>query len=74
MEDALTNGITYDQTIAVPLAGNPVPGNFFLRVGVNEASTGHIGSLEIPAEWIKLPPQATGNDTAANPAPANPPH
>jgi VWFA-related protein len=53
---ATTSGITFDQTIAVPISGNPVPGNFFLRVAIDERSTNHVGAIEIPAEWIKLPP------------------
>jgi len=52
---ALNSGITYDQTIAVPLDGNPNPGNFFIRVGVAERPSGHVGTIEIPTEWIKLP-------------------
>jgi hypothetical protein len=52
---AVNSGITYDQTIAVPLDGNPNPGNFFVRVGVAERPSGHVGTIEIPAEWIKLP-------------------
>jgi VWFA-related protein len=52
---AVKSGITYDQTIAVPLEGNPAPGNFFLRVGIAERPSGHVGTIEIPSEWIKLP-------------------
>jgi VWFA-related protein len=70
-QNMLTSGLSFDQTLAMPVADNPVPGYFFLRAGVNEASTGHIGALEIPTEWIKLPAQATGNNTAANSAPSN---
>jgi VWFA-related protein len=61
MEGALTSGISYDQTIAVPVSGNPVPGSFFLRVVVSEKSTGNIGAIEIPAEWVKLPPTRTAS-------------
>ena len=56
MEAMQNSGLAFDQTIAVPVAGNPVPGSFFLRVAVNEKSTGNIGAMEIPAEWVKLPP------------------
>jgi VWFA-related protein len=42
--------IAYDQTIAMPTTGV-----FFLRAGVHEIPTGHIGALEIPAEAIQLP-------------------
>jgi hypothetical protein len=44
----------------VPDAGNPFPGNsYFLRAGVDEIPTGHIGALEISTESIKLPPPPT---------------
>jgi VWFA-related protein len=56
---ALNTGINFDQTIAIPVDGNPVPGNFFLRIGIAERPSGHIGTLEIPTEWIKLPPPQT---------------
>ncbi len=42
--------VLYDQTIAMPDKGF-----FFLRAGVHELPTGHIGALEIPAEWIAPP-------------------
>jgi len=61
IEEALTSGITFDQTIAVPVAGNPVPGNFFLHVGVCERSSNRIGTIEIPAEWVKLPSTQTAS-------------
>jgi VWFA-related protein len=56
IEDIQANGITFDQTIAMPVPGNPIPGYFFLRAGVDELSTGHIGTLEVPVEWIKPTP------------------
>jgi hypothetical protein len=55
LEAALNTGVTYDQTIAVPISGNPVPGNFFLHVLVAERPSGHIGTIEIPMERITLP-------------------
>ena len=61
IEEALTSGITFDQTIAVPVSGNPVPGNFFLHVGVCERSSNRIGTIEIPAEWVKLTPTQTAS-------------
>ena len=67
----MQTGVAFDQTIAIPVAANPVPGNFFLRIGIHEITTDHIGVVELPAEWIKLPPQATGNNTTANLGPAN---
>jgi VWFA-related protein len=64
---ALNSGITYDQTIAVPLDGNPIPGNFFVRAGVAERPSGHVGTIEIPAEWLKLPsPSNLRSSVAAN--------
>jgi VWFA-related protein len=46
--------IVYDQTIAMPDNGF-----FFLRAGVHELPSGHIGVLEIPAEWVKSPAAET---------------
>jgi hypothetical protein len=60
-ETIQASGITLDQTIAIPTTEH-----FFLRAVVSEDSTKRIGALEIPAEWIKLPPQ---NQLAAKPAP-----
>ena len=73
LENLLTAGVTFDQSIAMPSADNALSENYFLRVGVSETSTGHIGVLELPADWIKLPPQAPRNNTAANPAPSTAP-
>ena len=56
------SGITLDQTIAIPTTEH-----FFLRAVVSEDSTKRIGALEIPAEWIKVPPPATR--LALQPAP-----
>jgi VWFA-related protein len=53
LEDILTSGVTFDQTIAIPVSGN-----FFLRTGVQEVSTDRIGIVEVPTEAIKLPPHA----------------
>jgi VWFA-related protein len=59
----MQNGMGIDQTIAVPTHGN-----FFLRLGVHDLNSDHIGTLEVPVETIKLlPPQ--NNPTASNPAP-----
>jgi len=66
LDDIHTSGVTFDQTIAMPITDKRLPDSFFLRVGVSEASTGHIGTLELPADWIKLPPQPAANNTAAN--------
>jgi len=67
MARLMQTGVTFDQTIAMPIADNAMAENYFLRAGVSETSTGHIGALELPADWIKLPPQPAANDTAANP-------
>jgi VWFA-related protein len=49
LEGIDASGVTFDQTLAIP-----TDGNYFLRVGVNEVASGHIGVLEIPTEWIKV--------------------
>jgi len=54
LEAVQTSGVTLDQTIAVPVFDN-----FFLRAVVSENSTNHIGAIEIPAEFIKLPSAQT---------------
>jgi len=69
LENLLTSGITFDQTIAMPIADKMMAENYFFRVGVSEASTNHIGALEVPADWIKLPSIPGNNNTVANPAP-----
>jgi VWFA-related protein len=43
----LASGLPVRQQIAVP-----VKGNFFLRVGVHDAASDHIGALEIPVDEI----------------------
>ena len=74
-EGALAPGITFDQTIALPVSGNPVPGNFVLRVAVDEHSSGRIGAIEIPTEEIKvaLPARMASENAAADRAPSNRP-
>ena len=58
----MQNGMGIDETIAIPANGN-----FFLRLGVHDLNSDHIGTLEVPVETIKLlPPQNTS--TTANPA------
>ena len=49
----MQTGVTFDQTIAMPIAGNPLPGQFFLRAGVNDRTTGHVSAVMIPSEEIK---------------------
>jgi VWFA-related protein len=55
MARLMQTGVTFDQTIAMPIAGNPLPGQFFLRAGVNDRMTGHVSAVMIPSEEIKLP-------------------
>ena len=43
----LASGLPVRQQIAVP-----VQGNFFLRVGVHDAASDHIGALEIPVDEV----------------------
>jgi VWFA-related protein len=59
----MQSGMGIDQTIAIPTHGE-----FFLRLGVHDLNSDHIGTLEVPVETIKLlPPQNT--PTTSNPAP-----
>ena len=62
LESIQLSGFTLDQTLAIPTTDH-----FFLRAAVSEDVTGHIGALEIPIEWIKLPPQ--NPQLASKPAP-----
>jgi hypothetical protein len=59
---AMRGGIGLDQTIAVPTHGN-----YFLRLGLHDLTSGHIGALEIPVESIQLHPAAP---TIPSPQPA----
>lgn len=52
---AINNGMGALQTIAIPSHGD-----YFLRLGVHDLNSGHIGALEIPAESIKLTAQGPG--------------
>jgi VWFA-related protein len=44
----LSSGLGAEQKIAVP-----VKGNYFLRIGVHDVASDHIGGLEIPVEEIR---------------------
>jgi len=44
----LQGGLTAQQEIAVP-----VKGNYFLRVGVHDVASDHIGALEIPVDEVR---------------------
>jgi VWFA-related protein len=66
----MASGVVFDQSVAVPAkpsAGRSgpytTPESFYLRIGVNETSTDHIGAIEIPVETIKVAPVA---DVAEN--------
>jgi hypothetical protein len=43
----LLSGLHAEQQIAVP-----VKGNYFLRVGVHDVPSDHIGALEIPVDEV----------------------
>jgi DNA-dependent RNA polymerase auxiliary subunit epsilon len=51
----LRDGLPVRQEIAVP-----VKGNYFLRIGVHDAASDHIGALEVPVDQIRagLPAQS----------------
>jgi VWFA-related protein len=46
---AMRSALGLDQTIAIPTHGN-----YFLRLGLHDLTSGHLGALEIPAESIKI--------------------
>jgi len=46
--ELLASGLPVRQQIAVP-----VKGNFFLRIGVHDAASDHIGALEIPVDEVR---------------------
>lgn len=50
---AMRGGLGFTQTIAMPAQGN-----YFLRLGVHDLTSDHIGALEVPAELIKPEPVA----------------
>jgi VWFA-related protein len=56
LETILASGVTFDQTIAIPAKGDAAADHFFLRTGVMEVSSGHVGVIEIPADQVNLPP------------------
>jgi hypothetical protein len=61
LENIMAEGVIFDENISIPTrreaaAVDVLAPNFFLRVAVNENSTGRIGALEVPVETIKLPP------------------
>jgi hypothetical protein len=51
------------QSIAIPLESTDA-GNFahyILRTSIHEVPTRRVGTIEVPAEWIKLPPTQTAS-------------
>jgi len=56
LEMILTSGITFTQTVAVPIVRDGIQDRLFIRTGVLELSTGHIGVIEVPADQISVPP------------------
>jgi len=59
LQSILIEGVTFDQTIAIPIRADANAPNFYLRTAVTETSTSHIGALEIPVESIHLPSAQT---------------
>jgi hypothetical protein len=54
-QNVMTNGVQFKQEISVPLKGD-----YFLRIGVEDLATTHIGVVEIPvAMAAKLRPLTT---------------
>jgi VWFA-related protein len=61
----LHTGIPYHEEISVPIKGP-----YFIRIGLHDLATNHIGAFEVPVDAIKnLPPVATTASTEP-PAPA----
>ena len=58
-ERMMKASFSFDQTIAVPTEGF-----FFLRVGVHEFGSDHIGAIEIPIDALKPSFQNTSSDGA----------
>jgi VWFA-related protein len=66
----LRNGMSFDQTVAIPTKINtnaaPVTANFFIRAAVDEVETGRIGVVEVPAEWVKVLPVKVAEEKHAD--------
>jgi hypothetical protein len=57
---ALQSGLRFRQDISVP-----VKGETFLRIGVHDATTNHVGAVELPVAVVsKLPPISSAGATA----------
>ncbi len=60
---AMQHNLEYRQQISVP-----VKGEYYLRVGMRDASTDRVGALELPVTAVaKLPPAAAGPAPASTP-------
>ncbi len=60
-----SRNLTYQQQISVPAKGE-----YYLRIGLRDATSDHVGAVELPIETVaKLPPISA---QAAEPAPAAP--
>lgn len=55
LQSILTQGVTFDENIAIPIRSDANAPHFYLRVAVTESSNSHIGVIEIPVESIQLP-------------------
>jgi VWFA-related protein len=53
-----SSGLGFDETIAVPSKGD-----FFLRLGVVDLTSGRIGALEVPVETIRLSARENNSTT-----------
>jgi VWFA-related protein len=60
--------MSINQTIAVP-----VKGNYFLRLGVHDATADHVGAIEIPVDEIKPGIAGAGQTLTPATGPASPP-
>ena len=67
LTDVLTNGLHFDQQVAVPASGE-----YFLRIAVQDRTSNHTGSVELPVAGIPaqqataVPPPAPANTPAAS--------
>jgi VWFA-related protein len=61
----LRTGIPYHEEISVPLKGT-----YFLRIGLHDLVTNHIGAVEVPVAAVKNLPPITTSAATEPPAPA----
>jgi VWFA-related protein len=60
----LHTGIPYHEEISVPLKGA-----YFLRIGLHDLATNHIGALEVPVDAVKNLPPITASAITKPPTP-----